>query len=265
MHFEGPILANEVQTNHQKRNQAMHNAAIAQVGRGLPHRQPVSSPLTLEEGALSARRGYWNQYYSRPVRRVPPSQFAAFVANEYSDHELVVDVGCGNGRDSVFFAQLGFRTMGIDAADVAVTHCRSLIEGSDRPEGHNQFLCRNVLDLRDDPSLAASIRDVKKIIYSRFFLHAIDIHEEQAFFDFAFASMKDGDVLAVEFRTSQDAGRAKVTGAHYRRYVDSSDLVQAVVDRHGAQVLYLTEGTGFAKYKADDAHVCRLVLGPAKS
>jgi hypothetical protein len=114
--------------------------------------------------------------------------------------------------------------------------------------------------LQEDAQLLRSIQTVKKVIYSRFFLHAIDAHEEQAFFDFAFASMGSDDVLAVEFRTSQDAGRAKVTGAHYRRYVDASDLVQSVADRHAAQVLYFTEGTGFAKYKSDDAHVCRLVL-----
>jgi len=215
-----------------------------------------------EEGALDDRRGYWNQYYRSPSNRVPPSQFAAFIANEYHEHDLMVDVGCGNGRDTIFFAQLGFRTVGIDAAEVAVAHCSSLINGSDRPDGYNRFLCRNVLELPDEMGLLGSIKNVKKVIYSRFFLHAIDLNEEQAFFDFAFASMQSDDVIAVEFRTSQDAGRAKVTGAHYRRYIDASDLVQSLVDRHSAQVLYFTEGTGLAKYKTDDAHVCRLVLAP---
>ena len=239
----------------------MQQAAVPMIDQGTALSRPATRHFPSEEGVLSARRGYWNQYYSQSARRTPPSQFAAFVANEFGGHELIVDVGCGNGRDTVFFAQLGFRTLGVDASDTAVTHCRTLIEGSDRPGDHNQFICRNVLDLRDDQHLLASIRDTRKIVYSRFFLHAIDVHEEQAFFDFAFAGMQAGDVLAVEFRTSQDAGRAKVTGAHYRRYIESTDLVQTVVDRYGAQVLYLAEGTGFAKYKADDAHVCRLVLG----
>ena len=62
----------------------------------------------------------------------------------------VLDVGCGNGRDTLFFAQLGFDTLGIDAAQAAIDHCRGLVGGSDRPQARNSFLCRNVLDLRDD-------------------------------------------------------------------------------------------------------------------
>lgn len=210
--------------------------------------------------ALDGRREYWNDYYSRPARKSPPSQFAAFIANEFNDHELIVDVGCGNGRDTVFFAQLGFGTIGIDGSESAIAHCQTLIEGSDRPAGRNTFLRRNVLDLRDDEPLREQIRPARKIIYSRFFLHAIDAYEEQAFFDFAFSSIREGDAVAVEFRSSLDKDRAKVTATHYRRFIDVQELVQHVTDRYGARLDYLTEGTGLAKYKCDDAHVCRLIF-----
>ncbi len=227
--------------------------------RDVPLYRPPVAPVA-EDAALEARGAYWNDYYSRVSRKAPPSQFAAFVANEFGDRDLVVDVGCGNGRDTLFFAQLGFDTLGIDAAQAAIDHCRGLVGGSDRPQARNTFLCRNVVDLRDDRELLERLRPARKLVYSRFFLHAIDQHEEDAFFDFAFATLQPGDAVAVEFRTALDAGRAKVTAAHYRRYVEAETLVQRVVNRHGARVAYLAEGTGFAKYKADDAHVCRLVL-----
>lgn len=214
--------------------------------------------------ALEGRQDYWNDYYSRVSRKSPPSQFAAFVASEFSDHELVVDVGCGNGRDTVFFTQLGFATIGIDGSDAAITHCQTLIEGSDRPAERNVFIQRNVLDLRDDRLLLDRIRPARKVIYSRFFLHAIDASEEQAFFDFAFAVLRPGDAVSVEFRSSLDKDRTKVTAAHYRRYVDVHALVENVTARYGARLDYLAEGTGFAKYKSDDAHVCRLVFSGAQ-
>ncbi len=210
--------------------------------------------------ALDGRGDYWNDYYSRGPRKSPPSQFAAFIASEFSEHDLIVDVGCGNGRDSLFFAQLGFATIGIDGSEAAVAHCRSLIEGSDRPLERHSFIQRNVLDLRDDRSLIGRITPLRKIIYSRFFLHAIDTDEEQAFFDFAFSVLRPGDAVAVEFRSSLDKDRTKVTASHYRRFIDVQVLVDGVCARHGARLDYVAEGTGFAKYKADDAHVCRLVF-----
>ena len=46
---------------------------------------------------------YWNSYYaSRAVLKLSaPSQFAAFVAQEAGDAHLIIEVGCGNGRDSL--------------------------------------------------------------------------------------------------------------------------------------------------------------------
>ncbi len=230
-------------------------------GAGLPLQvESASAPAAL---ALEGRKDYWNDYYSRASRKSPPSQFAAFVACEFGDHDLVVDVGCGNGRDTVFFAQLGFGTVGIDGSEAAIAHCRTLIEGSDRPLERNIFIQRNVLHLRDDHQLLDRIRPARKIIYSRFFLHAIDADEELAFFDFAFDALQPGDAVAVEFRSAEDKDRTKVTAAHYRRYVDVQSLVDTVTHRYGARLDYLAQGTGFAKYKSDDAHVCRLVFtGP---
>ena len=61
---------------------------------------------------------YWNKYYaSREVLKLSaPSQFAAFVAQEAGDAHLIIEVGCGNGRDSLFFARHGFQVVAIDGS-----------------------------------------------------------------------------------------------------------------------------------------------------
>jgi SAM-dependent methyltransferase len=209
---------------------------------------------------LAEREIYWNEYYKSVTKKSAPSQFAAFIANELSDYSLIVDVGCGNGRDTLFFAQLGFKTIGIDGSASAIAHCKKQLSPDTDPQGGEFFIRRNVLDLPTDASLLERITQAKKIIYSRFFLHAIDEIEEQAFFEFAYTSCKKGDAIAVEFRTSLDAGRSKVTGQHYRRYIDAKSLVAAASAQPGIQLSYLTEGTGYAKYKTDDAHVCRAIF-----
>ena len=50
------------------------------------------------------RSGYWDEYYAAraTTRRPLPSQFATFVAGELEQPHRVIELGCGNGRDSIF-------------------------------------------------------------------------------------------------------------------------------------------------------------------
>ena len=67
-------------------------------------------------------------------------------------------------------------------------------------------------------------------------------------------------MMALEFRTLLDEGRSKVTPSHYRRYVDSSRFVQSVLRDAGLHLQYWVEGTGYAKYRDDDAYICRVLF-----
>lgn len=214
----------------------------------------------LSQQKQQIRGGYWDQFYSsdQKMNLQPPSQFAAFVASEYGSHPLFVDVGCGNGRDTLFFAQLGHETVGIDASDSAISLCQKSIPG-DQKEKH-PFIVRDVMDLQDDRALIESISSCRKVIYSRFFLHAIDEAEETAFFDFAFKCMQPDDVIAIEFRSHLDQSTPKVTQAHYRRYIHPDPLIANVLNDYPASLEYLACGLGMAKYKQDDAHVARIVF-----
>ena len=220
---------------------------------------PVLQPALYKHPELLNRSEYWDSYYGSG-KKSPPSQFAAFIAGEFPDHSLVIDVGCGNGRDTVFFAQLGFHTIGVDGSKSAIDHCKSLMPSFDRSPSSNIFVQRDVIELGISKEDFGVRKSVKKIIYARFFLHAINSLEEKSFLSYAFSVLNSGDVFSLEFRTSHDESRIKETGKHYRRYIDVSDFVREVTVNYGAKVLYLAEGSGFAKYKNDDAHVCRIIL-----
>lgn len=239
----------------------MHPTPILEALRPTPSATIAPQPQAVQVQALAVRHDYWEGYYAEQRRALPPSQFAAFVAGECPGPRLLIDVGCGQGRDALFFRGLGFHTIGIDASQQAIEHCRAQLLGVHELEAQEAFQVRDVRSLAADGDFISRIAPVPKIVYSRFFLHAIHEAEEGAFLEFAHrACAREGDVLALEFRTPLDRERSKVTAQHYRRYIDGSALARRVVEGGRWRLAYQCEGTGLAKFREDDAHVCRLIF-----
>lgn len=213
-------------------------------------------PTASTEASDADRVDYWNDFYSstRGRQRPLPSQFAAFVAGELDGPSRVIEFGCGAGRDAIFFASHGHDVTGVDGSKAAVESCAALAaELGERAE----FVSAAI----DDPDLAERLRTEpgRTVVYARFFVHAITDAEEEAFLALAASLLSPGDRLAVEYRTVRDVSGAKVTGAHYRRFVDPSAFnARAVLQ--GFEVVYAVEGFGFAKYREDDAYVARALL-----
>jgi cyclopropane fatty-acyl-phospholipid synthase-like methyltransferase len=216
----------------------------------------TASHSSTAAAAPGDRTGYWDDYYASrsSVARPLPSQFATFVAGELTGQCRVVELGCGNGRDSIFFASYGHDVTGVDGSESAVKGCQTLAEALGVEA---RFLHSSI----DDPELPGRLgrageHDGQLVIYARFFVHAITDEEEKDFFALATQLTSPGDVLAVEYRTVRDQSGAKVTDAHYRRFVAPSSF-QANALASGFEVTYAAEGFGFAKYKQDDAYCAR--------
>ena len=202
---------------------------------------------------------YWNKYYSTQISSylASPSQFAVFSLLEMNDVDLIVDFGCGSGRDGLFFASQGKNVIGIDQSQAAIELC------SKQAEKHNldgaEFWCSTV----DNPDLVDKMiekrGDRSVALYARFFLHAIDVEKENAFLQMASKFCGPTGVLAVEFRTIRDASLSKVTDKHYRRFIEPLDFLSRA-KKVGFEPTYFVEGFGYAKYKEDDAHVARFIL-----
>jgi SAM-dependent methyltransferase len=203
------------------------------------------------------KQKYWNAYYSgRSPSGLPlPSQFAVFVAGELHEKHHVIDIGCGGGRDSFIFDAHGHSVVGVDGSMAAVESCVSLAK---KLGSSISFMASDI----DAPDLADRIKGLHgrpTLIYARFFLHALTDEEEASFLNLARAVTAPGDTLALEFRTMKDVTQHKVTGAHYRRFIDSLAFLERA-SAAGFKATYFVEGFGFAKYKTDDAHVARIVF-----
>lgn len=204
---------------------------------------------------------YWDKFYATKLLGIEdiPSQFAAFVLSEFSGVKTIIDIGCGNGRDSFFFSRHVCNVFGIDASQSAIDYCNK----KKRYFGFNKpvFCCLDLSKLDSCIDFLDSIQDELQdsVLYARFVLHAIDEGVEKNFLKLASFVSKKGGVIAVEFRTHRDEQQQKETSAHYRRYINPLDFIDRA-RAAGLNISYYTEGFGLAKYKSDDAHVARCIF-----
>ena len=93
---------------------------------------------------------------------LPPSPFAQHVAERLRGGERLLEVGCGNGRDAVFFGSHGLRVVALEASSAAISVCHRL-------SGRNgvEFQVGRLGDV------ALDLGGAFDIIYCRFVLHAM--------------------------------------------------------------------------------------------
>ena len=61
---------------------------------------------------------YWQKYYSEN-QQDKESNFAKFVFSELNKKKIVLaDLGCGNGRDTIYFRNKGLKAFGYDQSQV---------------------------------------------------------------------------------------------------------------------------------------------------
>ena len=57
---------------------------------------------------------FWDSYYKRKISTFPNSAFSTYCLNYLNKESTLIDVGCGDGRDSLFFSRNHIYTTGID-------------------------------------------------------------------------------------------------------------------------------------------------------
>jgi SAM-dependent methyltransferase len=224
----------------------------------LNHGASGSSPAVSEAGAGSSadHRDYWEDFYRRNSAAVPPepSKFARWVADRERPGALLVDMGCGTGRDSLWLARRGFTCVGLDYAAPAVQVAQGAADAAGLGARFYQA------DLADPAGVERIVDRVTghgtpDVVYARFFVHAIDDDVRQNLWSFAGSVLPAGGRLYAEFRTEPTVHEF---GEHYRHFV-ASDVVVEELQSLGWEVVERLDGRGMAVYKHEDPVVCRLV------
>lgn len=209
----------------------------------------------------TSNREHWNTFYKTDAAPRIPSQFCVFVANEIEKSASIVEFGCGNGRDSLFFSRNGWKVIGVDASDSAIKECMEAHSTSSANKAEffvgsiDEISCFDTIESRLKSMAAENI-----VVYARFFLHAINESQETIFLDGVKRLLKShSGCVALEFRTNRDENLNKTTTAHYRRFIKPHEFIYKA-SLVGLKCKYCVEGFGLAKYREDDAHVVRLML-----
>ncbi len=212
-----------------------------------------------------ANKDYWEGYYGRQKEKAkafptPPSQFSTFATDFLDRDDLIVEFGCGNARDSLFFSSYGWQVLASDYSREAVNENTRKAEAAGNDKVH--FEVCNVADIASMNAFLSKAEEQssgRKVFYSRFFLHAIAVAADRNMRGMIDRYAKPGDLMLCETRVAGDEKRPKVTPEHFRRVVNGKATI-AAWEALGWTLEYTVRGIGFAKYKEDDALVRRFVM-----
>jgi ubiquinone/menaquinone biosynthesis C-methylase UbiE len=197
---------------------------------------------------------YWNSFYKK-FNLKKPSSFARFVFKRLKTNSLLLEVGCGNGRDTFYFLRNNIRCIAYDISKVAIKNNAKLLK--------KVFYVKNIC--KKNNKLKKNYFDC---IYARFFLHAINETEQKFFFLNSKNILKKNGILYLEFRTIKDNlfKKGKIISQyeritdHYRRFIDPYELIEDLKKNYSFKIIYSKSSTKFAIFNKQKPHVCRLIL-----
>ena len=203
-------------------------------------------------------KAYWTSYYARlngDQRFIQPSHFAQCLAEQnLIQGKRIIELGCGNGRDSVHFARNG-------AAVTAIDQCKNA--------GKLLFDLPNITFFAKDFTRLEPMNPTERydVVYSRFTMHSIDYEGENRVLSWAFHNLVPGGYLCVEARTLKDelAGKGLYKGQntwfygnHHRRFIDVADFKEKLASI-GFELLLFAESKGFATCPLEDPVIMRVI------
>ena len=189
---------------------------------------------------------YWDKFYTANGVVHKPSYFARHVEDNYFETEkTLLELGCGNGRDAIFFAEKGKKISALDLSSQTIQNLTSMNVRD--AKFHNQ-----------DFSQLSNFIDFD-YVYSRFTLHSIDDQTEQVVLQQLPKVLKSGGLFLMEARSLKDENLSKTFGTdHFRRYLDY-EVTLDKIERLGFKVLEKVESQGLSPYKSEDPFLIRIV------
>ncbi len=204
-------------------------------------------------------RNYWNNYYKNGQTYDTPSLFANYITKYIKSGYRLLDLGCGNGRDSRFLASKQLQVVGIDSAHELINNLRK--------DNHND----NILYVCDDFTMSNTLYQQQfDYCYSRFTLHAINEKQQKHLIKNVYNSLKetnDSGYFFIEARSIKDElfGKGITAGenafiyqGHYRRFLVKAELEEQLRDC-GFFIIESIEDRGLAPLNDKDPFIIRII------
>ena len=199
---------------------------------------------------------YWDKFYKN-FNLKKPSDFAIFIAKRKNTGNLI-DIGCGNGRDSIFFQNDKTNVLGIDT-------CKYIIDKNIQLTKQNKKIKFKNIDISSKKFLK-----IEKFnnVYCRFVLHIINSEKEDLLLNNIKKITKKNSLIFFEFRTTNDKlykigkkiSKYERYTDHYRRFINVNDFLKKIIQLNVFSLLYLNEDTNFSKIYKENPTLCRIIL-----
>ena len=202
----------------------------------------------------SKSKHYWNNFYTREEPGLQqPSAFAVFCLDYLPKAGIILELGCGNGRDAHFFAKHGHNVIACDSSTVALNKIHK--------HHHLQTLAAdfsNLGNILDDHNITA--------VYSRFSLHSIDRESAIQTLSWCSNNLPTAGKLFIEVRSIFDelygvgtpVGIDSFVTTHLRSFFKQDHLEEQLVDL-GFKIQGSWSARGFAPYKQEDPIIIRVI------
>jgi len=200
---------------------------------------------------------YWNQFYKKNSIN-HESSFARFTLKKIkTNNSKVLDIGCGNGRDSYFFNKKGFKVTGIDISQKAI-------------QKNSKVLVKNLTFKKFDID-KDEIKNKYDIIYCRFFVHTVSELLESKLIKLIKKSKNEGTLVFFEFRNYKDKLFAdfKATDhnkiiefekGHFRRIIDPKIFQKKFISATKSKLVYQKSGINLSIVKNDNPNLSRMIF-----
>lgn len=228
------------------------------------------SPLSTD-AVLAQTQDFWRGFYARTVAsgqlRHTPSPFAQWcLQTQFKPGTRILELGCGNGRDSFAFLHHGLPTVAVDGCEMAIAdNRRHYQQHADENKAAGEFHALNFIRLEQLGALTNGEQEQVNTLYTRFVLHAIPEVLEDTILTWATEHLPQGTQMWHEFRTLRDpmmregehlSANERLTD-HYRRYLDP-DVFRAKLKALGWEEVFFVEADGLAKFGEQDPVVARV-------
>lgn len=199
---------------------------------------------------------YWNKYYTGKMAPEEPSRFAVWVKGQLEENKKLLELGCGNGRDSLYFKNYNLNVTAVDASNSAIEQLKR-----ENTENNIYFVCD---DFVCAPTIFSRWYDY---VYSRFSLHAINDIQETEVIKNVYNAIKTGGKFFIETRGIHDdlygkgeklARHTFFYEGHFRRFIEKEELIDKL-EQVGFEIEYEAEEKGFAPFGDYDPRIIRIV------
>lgn len=206
---------------------------------------------------------YWKEYYTKNFMPAGPSSFAEFALEYLEEGNSLIELGCGNGRDSIYFFKNNIDVIGVDQVKHEVDYLNE-----NYGDDSLLFLSDDFTNLSNAKIENKEIIETKEIdyVYSRFTFHSINERKEDRALDWIEDTLNPGGLFLLEARSTKDPmyqqGRSLSETEnftdHYRRYMDYDKILNKLKSKD-FEIVFSIEDKDLAVYKDDNPYVIRII------